>query len=138
MKVLVTGSRAWTDIETVYERLSQLPSGSIVVHGACEGADTIAHAVAEQLGFTVRPYPARWKELGKRAGPIRNQHMLVAEHLPHAPIELCLAFHDDLPNSRGTKDMVGRASDADIEVRVVKSCVSSQQDDSDTRGTPSS
>ncbi len=129
MKVLVTGSRDWSDVIVVHERLSRLPSGSIVVHGACRGADTIAHAVAESLGFTVRPYPARWSDLGRAAGPLRNQHMLDVENVHHEPIELCIAFHDDLEHSNGTNDMVNRATDALIEVEVIKSrCSSGQQD----------
>lgn len=128
MKVLVTGSREWSDIETVHDRLSRLPSGSIVVHGACRGADTIAHAVAESLGFTVRPYPARWSDLGRSAGPLRNQHMLDAENVIDEPIDSCIAFHDDLETSAGTKDMVNRAKSASVEVEVIKSrCASSRQ-----------
>ncbi len=99
-------------------------------HGACRGVDTIAHAVAESLGFTVRPYEARWEELGRSAGPLRNQHMLDVENIPSEPVELCIAFHDFIEEARGTKDMINRASDAKIEVELIKSqCDSNRQDD---------
>lgn len=64
-----------------------------------------------RLDFVPLPFPAKWKEFGRAAGPIRNQQML-DEGKP----ELVLAFHDDLENSKGTKDMVGRAMKADLPV----------------------
>lgn len=139
MKVIVTGDREWSNVELVYERLAQLPSGSIVVHGACKGLDILAHAVAEQLGFIVRPYPADWTRFGNSAGPIRNQQMIDCEHRPDEPVDMCIAFHDDIGRSRGTKNMVERATVASIEVEVLKStCASSQSARSDTIGTRSS
>ena len=120
MKVLVTGSRDWSDIDAVVRELSRLPMGSIVVHGACRGADTIAGVVAEALGFEVRPYPALWNTLGNSAGPIRNREMLCSEHRRGEPIELVIAFHADIESSKGTKDMLEIALLANIECRVVK------------------
>jgi hypothetical protein len=114
MKVLVTGDRRWVDVERVVEELQKLPSGTIVVHGACRGADVTCAAVAEALGFEVRPYPADWVRYPRAAGPIRNQQMLDAENKPGEPIDLCLAFHNDIENSSGTSDMVRRVKKADI------------------------
>ena len=65
MKVLITGSRDWTDVETIVEELSKFPPGTIVVHGACRGADNVADAIAEALGLDVRKYPAAWNGLGR-------------------------------------------------------------------------
>ena len=118
MKVLVTGDREWSDIETVVAVLSQLPPGTTIIHGACRGADIICAAVAEALGFVVRGYPADWDRFPKAAGPIRNQQMVDVEHRPVEPIDLCLAFHNDIKNSRGTRDMIRRARKAKIEVRL--------------------
>jgi hypothetical protein len=119
MKVLVTGSRDWSSIDVIVRELSKLPTGSIIVHGACRGADTIAGVVAEALGFEVRPYPASWNEFARSAGPIRNRYMLCAEHKRNEPVDLVIAFHADLENSTGTKDMVGIATVANIECRVI-------------------
>lgn len=116
--MLVTGDREWSDIETVVAVLSQLPAGTIIIHGACRGADNTCAAVAEALGFVVRDYPADWDRFPKAAGPIRNQQMLDVEHRPDEPIDLCLAFHNDIINSRGTRDMIKRARKAKIEVRL--------------------
>lgn len=130
MKVLITGDREWTDVKAIVDVLEQLPPNTIVVHGACRGADTIAHATAEALGFTIRSYPADWTLHGYAAGPIRNKQMIDVEHTSEEPINLCIAFHDDLDGkSKGTKNMCLRASDAGIEVRNIRStCASSQSD----------
>lgn len=121
MKVLVTGDRWWNDIKMVVDVLEQLPPTTTVVHGGCQGADIIADVVARALGFVVTAYPVvddEWKRLGHAAGPIRNQRMLDEQHLPDDPINLVIAFHDDIENSRGTKDMLRRATKAKIEHKL--------------------
>lgn len=120
-KVLVTGSRDWVDEETVRTVLEQFPSGTIVVHGACRGADNTCAAVAEALGFLTKSYPADWSKHGKAAGPIRNQLMLDAENTAEQPIDACLAFHNNIAESKGTLDMVTRAKAAGVPVAVFRS-----------------
>lgn len=113
MIVLVCGDRDWTDEKMIEAELQKLPKGSIVVHGACRGADTIAGNIAKRLGFEVRPYPANWNEFGKRAGVIRNREMLQREN-PN----LVIAFHKNLDRSKGTKDMVTVAKEAGVRVKI--------------------
>lgn len=122
-KVLVTGDREWSDYQLVFTTLLGLRGEierrgayPVLVHGAARGADTIAHAAAYRLGYEIRRYPAQWELYGRSAGPRRNQEMLNVE-VPH----LVIAFHDDLENSKGTKDMVERARKAGIEVRHYES-----------------
>ena len=110
MKVLITGSREWTDGEVIYAALSKLPKSTIIVHGAARGADTYAESAATQLGLSMDRYPADWNTHGKAAGPFRNQQML------DAGVDLVLAFHPDLDSSKGTRDMVNRAMKAGIPV----------------------
>lgn len=105
MKVLVAGSRNWkTDeqITKILNELERLPSDTIIVHGACHGVDMIADAIAFELGFTVKQYPANWNKHRRSAGPIRNIEMYDAEQ----PFDLVLAFHEDISLSKGTKHMV--------------------------------
>jgi hypothetical protein len=123
MKILVTGSREWTDlviiisaIQYVVEHFGISASDLEMVEGECRGADKCCRVVAEQLGIKVIPEPAQWKKYGKAAGPIRNQRMLDV----HPDIKLCLAFHDTLDGSRGTKDMVNRCKKAGIPVWLFK------------------
>lgn len=47
--------------------------------------------------------------------------MLTMEHLPEEPIDLCLAFHNDIASSRGTKDMKGKAERAQILTELITS-----------------
>lgn len=62
---------------------------------------------ATARGLQVQTYPADWKRLGRKAGPLRNQQML-DEFKP----ELVLAF----PGGRGTEDMMARAVRAGVPV----------------------
>lgn len=104
-RVLVTGSRNWTDREQIRKALSLLPPGSTVVHGAAGGADTIADEEARALRLNVEPHPADWKRHGRKAGPLRNQEMIDA-----GPYDIVFAF--PLPGSIGTEDCIRRARKA--------------------------
>ena len=117
-KIVVTGDRAWDDIPRVVEELKGYRPGTILIHGACRGADVICAAVAEALGFVVRGYPADWEKHRKAAGPIRNQQMIDVEKTPEEPIDLCLAFHNNIENSRGTADMIKRVDKANIPMKL--------------------
>lgn len=121
--MLVTGSRDWTSrhVEVIYRELVKLPPGTIVVHGAAPGVDEIAGLIATELGLIVRDYPARWDVFGpKAAGPIRNRHMFFSEHTIDEPIDLVLAFHEDVnAKSKGTKNMltIVKANNVPYELR---------------------
>ncbi len=112
-KILITGSRDWSDINAIYwavkfYRDSVIPPVTIM-HGACPtGADQIADRVASQLGLDVERYPADWSQ-GKQAGPERNQ--LMVDLKP----DIVLGF--PLGESRGTRDCMRRATAAGITVR---------------------
>lgn len=113
MRILVTGDRNWREARLVYNQVlahvTADPERYTVIHGDARGADTYAEVCAQLLGVPTEPHPAKW-ELGRGAGVIRNQEML------DSGIDLVLAFHHDLDNSRGTKDMVARAEKHGVEV----------------------
>jgi hypothetical protein len=114
MRILVTGDREWTDEARVEELLTDtLFEGDTLIHGAARGADTLAGEVAKRFGNEIEAYPADWKTYGKAAGVLRNQQML------DTGVDLCLAFHNDLRHSKGTKDMVKRCTKAGIPTLVV-------------------
>lgn len=127
-KILVTGDREWDDIQRVVEALQVYAPGTVLVHGACRGADLICAAVGEALGFVVRGYPADWAAYPRAAGPIRNQQMLTEEHWSDGPIDVCLAFHDHIEDSKGTADMVYRAEKAHIPTVLNTSRFCSSED----------
>lgn len=114
-RVLVTGSRDWTDREAVHQALADiarnLPADAdlVVVHGGCgAGADHIADHWAKQYGATVEVHYADWRT-GRGAGPIRNRHMV------QLGADLCLAFIKN--RSRGASHCAHIAGLAGIPVR---------------------
>jgi len=112
MRVIVCGSRTWNNREAIERELRKLPRDSVVIHGACDGADTIAGDIAEEIGLEVRSCPARWLDLGNGAGLIRNRFMLNLE--PDKVIAFCL----DILKSDGTRDMVSIARAKLVPVEV--------------------
>jgi hypothetical protein len=117
MKVLCCGDRDWNNKEFIRNLFiiceNIIKKKLIIIHGAARGADTLCGEVAKELGFEVRKYPAKWEELGKKAGPIRNQEMLDKENP-----DMVFAFHNDIERSKGTKDMVKRAQKRNIRVHM--------------------
>ena len=134
MKILVTGDRNWTSYDSVVNAFESVciefkvePSEIILIHGAARGADTIAAICGDFLGMDVKPYPAHWRHdmdcpkncrevVGRAAGPIRNKKMLT----DNPDIDLALAFHSNLKESKGTRGMMTLAAKARILVRRYK------------------
>lgn len=114
-RVLICGSRPWTDRACVQAVVRQLPLGSVVIIGGATGADALAAMAARAAGLECEVYPADWARYGRRAGPIRNRQML-REGRP----EVVVAFHPDLWGWRGTADMVRVAQAAGLPVWVVR------------------
>lgn len=112
MKVLVCGSRDWTDPWEIEERLPHLPRGTEIIHGDCRGADRVAATVAGRLGFQVTAYPADWRGKGKRAGILRNLEML--DQKP----DLVIAFQK--AGSTGTQHTIDEATRRGIPVEVFR------------------
>jgi len=110
-RVMITGSREWTDEEKIRKALSGLPEGSTVVHGNARGADKIADRIAKELGFEVDVFPAKWREEGRRAGFLRNQRMVTSG------IDKVIAFWDG--ESRGTAHAIYVAKELGIRTKVV-------------------
>lgn len=87
-----------------------------VVSGGAKGADSCADEACNALQINFHRYPAKWLTLKKAAGPIRNSEMLKR----NPDIVLVLAFHDDLLNSKGTRDMIKKAKAKGIKVKHIK------------------
>lgn len=103
--IIITGDRESANSfqKIIYRVLKDLPKGSVIIHGACKGVDTISGKIASELGFKVIEYPIKGSmllEYGRAAGTIRNRKML--EEKPDA----VFAFHPDIIHSKGTKDMI--------------------------------
>ncbi|GAB7040706.1 MULTISPECIES: bifunctional DNA primase/polymerase [Catenuloplanes] len=107
-RVLLTGSRTWTDtaaVTVVLDRLLRDHGPALtIVHGACpRGADAIADAWCRHHHVTVERHPADWST-GRRAGPARNAAMVATR-----PV-LCLAFiRDASPGATGCANLADHA-----------------------------
>lgn len=113
-RILVCGSRDWNDFGKIKMTLLSCTKDDVVIHGGCRGADNIAGFIAKKMGLKVEVYKADWSTYGKGAGPIRNQQML-DEGKP----DIVYAFHPDIENSLGTKDMIRRVAEKNIEYHVI-------------------
>jgi hypothetical protein len=95
-RVLITGSRTWTDLLTIRGALREVwgDGTTVLVSGACpRGADCLAEQVWRQWGGHVQRHPADWARYGRSAGFRRNAEMVTTG------AEVCLAFIRD--NSAG-------------------------------------
>ncbi len=115
MRVLCCGDRNWTSYEIIRRELDKLRPNTIVITGCANGADSISSDVAMQLGYITLEFPANWKKYGRAAGPIRNKQML-DEGKP----DLVLAFHTNIENSKGTKDMIKQAKKREIKIILIE------------------
>lgn len=120
MRVLVCGSRSWSDSDRIQKELNHVfdefgvcdrTDPFTIIDGCARGADTLAYEIAVRCKWTTERYPADWKRHGHFAGPLRNREML-KEGKP----DLVLAFWDG--SSPGTAHMVRLARQAGVEVRV--------------------
>jgi len=125
-RVIVTGSREWTDRALLTEVLDAILAehGALtLVHGACpRGADAMAQSWAlsrdhgTSYGAVIpEPHPADWRAHGKAAGFRRNAEMVALG------ADVCLAFFKAGAGNRGTEHCAGLAERAGIEVRRIKS-----------------
>jgi hypothetical protein len=118
LRILVTGDRNWRNFEVVAARLEEIveeywrendgADGVTIIHGDARGADTCADHAAQLLDLSIERYPALWNEHGRAAGSIRNQQML------DSGVDYVVGFHNNILESRGTRDMLRRCIRASI------------------------
>ena len=108
-RILICGDRNYQDWIKVQEYLDTISRTTIIIHGGARGADSLAGNLATSLKMKVIKFPANWDKYGKAAGVLRNQQMLDEGHP-----DLVVYFHKDIENSKGTKDMLKRATDSGI------------------------
>lgn len=107
-RVIVTGGRDWNEEARLRDTLDALTErDDVIIHGACPtGADAMAELWAKHRGMDIERFHANWRELGKRAGPIRNEKMI------RAGADLVIAFE----GGRGTEHCKMLAKKYDIPV----------------------
>jgi DhnA family fructose-bisphosphate aldolase class Ia len=80
----------------------------------------MAANAATELGMTVKAYPYP-SGMGKSGGPYRNRQMLkeaIRMRDEEGADIVIYAFHPDIKNSKGTKDMISAAMHAGVRVRL--------------------
>lgn len=116
LRIVITGSRNWADrdaIATVLAKASAHLGLVTIIQGGARGADAIAKEWATTAGMLGPEFPADWKRLGKRAGPLRNEAML------KAGADIVLAFPiGSRATSPGTWNCIETASAMGIQVRI--------------------
>lgn len=118
MRVIVCGSRNWSDYKMVEEVISSLAianPGLTVIQGGAKGADSLAALVCRNNGIDCEVFTADWNHKGKGAGHIRNRQML------NSGADLVIAFKDDFNHNMdrgGTENMIRIAVLADVPIRL--------------------
>jgi len=114
MKVIIAGGRDFKDYNRLKEVCNKIlinQNNIEIVSGTAGGADTLGERYAQDKGYEVKKFPAKWDEYGKKAGYLRNQEMGdYADGL--------IAFWDG--KSKGTKHMIDIANKKGLKVRVIK------------------
>ena len=112
---IITGGRNFTPtLEAEAWLLEQFSILHItcVYDGACRGADNFGHLIAVRSGILTRRFIARWGDLGKKAGSVRNAEMLNSALACSTQRPVILA----LPGGSGTLHMCGIAETAGVQV----------------------
>ena len=116
-KVLVTGSRTWSDKTVIYSELNnflaKFPNNLILVHGGAAGADSIAHNWALANNVKTEVWEANWDLHGKKAGPIRNNLMI------KSGADYSLAFLQN--NSSGTLHAISTLKKSGVDTKITAS-----------------
>ena len=94
MKIAVIGSRGFSDVKLLEEKLDTFKNRIIeLISGGAQGADTIAEAWAIVNNIPVTLFKPDWKTYGKAAGIKRNKQIIES-------CDYCIAFWDG--KSKGT------------------------------------
>jgi hypothetical protein len=111
-RVLITGSRTWTDRAVIRRALAEVwvgdPATVLVSGGSPTGADVLCEQCWTHWGGHLERHPARWSRHGRTAGFVRNQLLVTLG------AQLCVAFIRD--HSRGASHTVALAHTAGIPV----------------------
>lgn len=116
MRILVTGSRNWTNNKIVelaiYGHIAE-PARTTVVHGGAKGADMMADVAARAIGATVEIHKPDYKTYpGWQAPLMRNDAML------DSGIRLVIAFLLGTPEKGGTLYTINGAKQRRIPVVI--------------------
>lgn len=112
-RILLCGSRDWTDLNALNRVLDHVGPDVTIVHGT--GVTELEALLAEETakrGLPTVAVPVEWSKYGDNARNVRNRHML------GMGIDQVIAFRLDGP-SPGTDHLIQLATEVGIPVHVV-------------------
>ncbi len=71
-KYAIIGSRTFDNYSLVEETMDKFDDIELIVSGGAKGADSFGERYADENGIEKLIFHADWKNLGKKAGPLRN------------------------------------------------------------------
>ena len=114
MKIIVAGGRDFNNYNLLCAKLDYLLQSTknpVIVCGEAKGADLLGRRYAVEHNLSIDSYPAKWEELGKSAGFLRNEQMAkVADAL--------VAFWDG--KSKGTEHMIRLMKNMNKPYKIVR------------------
>lgn len=116
MNIIIAGSRdvgislreknqVFSILEKIFLNL-KLEEPPIIFDGDCSGVDACGKEYGNKMGWKVRTFKADWLNLGKAAGPLRNQQMV-------SEADMIIVIR--AKNSKGSKDVLARAKNKGIK-----------------------
>lgn len=105
MKLIIAGGRDYQFTAADFASLVAIKGVTEVVSGGASGADKWGEVWARMDGIKLTVFPADWKNLGRRAGPVRNAQM--ARYADAVAL---------FPGVRGTESMRAEAVKAGLKV----------------------
>lgn len=121
-KILIAGSRTFSDYDRLKKEVDSLIGYGLknliypdieneIVSGGARGADALAEKYALERNFQFTLFKADWNNLGRSAGPIRNNQM--ADYVDYG-----IVFWDS--ESTGTKHMISAMK---VRSKPIKICL---------------
>lgn len=115
MRVIIAGSRDITDFSLIEKAVKN--SGfniTEVISGGARGVDKLGEFWAKKHNIPCTIFHAKWDQLGKKAGPIRNQEMADYANSDPTIQGALIAVWNGV--STGTKDMISRMKDSAVHI----------------------
>lgn len=118
MRVIIAGGRMFQDYDFIWAWLDYLLQNVMdeieVVEGGAPGADFAGRQWAQRNNVPYKTFNAKWLELGKKAGPIRNKEM--AEYAAKDKGALILFWDGKSP---GSASMLSLAKDYKLKIKQI-------------------
>jgi predicted Rossmann fold nucleotide-binding protein DprA/Smf involved in DNA uptake len=111
MRVAIVGSRGYASLGRVFDYVTGLPEGTVVISGGARDVDAMAAGIARTMGLTVIEFLPNYEAHGRRAPLIRNKQ--IAQHC-----ERMVAFWDG--KSTGTAHAIRCAKSLGRPVEVIR------------------